>query len=209
VNRAASFGGLVRARSGDMLRPRSRPLWAVWMRAAPLLVLVLGAAPVLAPEAYAGPPEPDPYQPTTANVLSPTPDPHPSARDPAPAQPRTSAPPSTSPQWSPPTVSTAPASSQRPTASQKAVAKPKPEPRATAEPKPRASATRPQAPGRSTRNGSQSIRVAGVATSAAVSASPTPNDPMILGGLALLTLAFSSAGMLLVIGRWERRGAGA
>jgi hypothetical protein len=86
VKGAASFGGLVRAMAGALLRRRSRPPGQALQRMAliSLRVRVFVATTVLAlaasvsTQAY-GAPEPDPYQPKTSSPGPPAPDPYPSA----------------------------------------------------------------------------------------------------------------------------------
>jgi hypothetical protein len=56
------------------------------------------------------------------------------------------------------------------------------------------------------RSGKQSLRIAGASTAAEVSVARTTADPMILAAFALLTLALSSAGLLLVLERSHREG---
>jgi hypothetical protein len=212
VKRAASFGGLLRAKFVDMLRRRSRPRRAARRRAASgpvsrsprILVLVAALVVTLTPQAH-GAPEPDPYRPTTATVSSPTPDPHPSSGGTTPTPTRTTAPsPSPQPESLPPTIeSTPPPSSTGPEATERAVTKPKPMPN------PKTPATNAGTAGQRSRDGNGSIRAAATATSVAASTANAAMEPMILGALALLTLAVSSASLLFVLDRTERQGGAA
>jgi hypothetical protein len=212
VKEAASFGGLLRARSQDTLRRRGRPRWAAGTHAArrPVTlsprVLVLGMAliTVIAPQAQGAAPEPDPYVPTTATVVSPSPDPHPSAGDSRPTRARTTSP-SPSPESPSPKIESPTSSAARQETTERAVTRPKPTPRTTQ--KPKAPAKTAETPAGDPRSEKGSIRAATTAAADTVSAARTTTDPMILGALALLTLAFSSAGLLLVLGRYERQGA--
>jgi hypothetical protein len=96
-----------------------------------------------------------------------------------------------------------PASYKRPAAAERAATKP--EPKAKPKAKPPVATAKAQAPVPSARGGKQPIRVAG-ASITVVSAARTTRDRMILGALALLTLVLSSATLLLILDRSERRG---
>jgi hypothetical protein len=56
------------------------------------------------------------------------------------------------------------------------------------------------------RSGKHSLRIDAASTAAEVSIAGTTPDPLVLAGLALLTLALSSAGLLLVLERSHREG---
>lgn len=168
---------------------------------------VVAALVATQPQVVAAQPGPDPHPSATQPTGRPSPDPAPGNRQSA------AKPDSASPVASRPSSADEPAaerSSPPTTVEQPRAAKPAPRPRRTAKPKARAkqqaaaaTAPTPTADGGKRK---ESARVA--ATSAtAVSAARSATDPMVLGGFALLTLALSSAGMLLVLRRSEHSGA--
>lgn len=181
-------GGLTASRL-----PRPKLVGAALFAAAALTV-------AMEPSGASAVPRPDPHPSATQPATTPTPDPSPAAR---------SAPPTPDSAPLGPSVSASavesvpPASYKRPAAVERAA--PKPEPKAKPKAKPPVATAKAQAPVPSARGGKQPIRVAG-ASITVVSAARTTQDAMILGALALLTLVLSSATLLLILDRSERRG---
>jgi hypothetical protein len=213
--RASASGELVKdevgqatlRRCGRLLEPRRRSAASGLPRAGLVAVSLAVAVVLIAaqPLRAATPPGPDPHPSATQPAGAPTPDPSPrgaptdEAFTPAPSAP--SAPSTT---YEPVTTpSSGQPSAQRPMSAKQRQPS---EPSTGTRPTGRAQPTRMTAPvvvaaASGARNGKQSLRVATAPIAAEVSVVRTTPDPMVLAALALLTLALSSAGLLLVLER--------
>jgi cytoskeletal protein RodZ len=215
--RASASGELVKDEVGQVpLRRCSRAWGPGWGSVASewpstrLLAASIGVVAALVagqPQVGAAQPGPDPHPSATQPTGTPTPDPAPGSRRSAPTPDSTAAVASGSSSAYEPAAER---SSPPTTVEQPRAAKPAPRPRPTAKPKARvkeqaAAATAPTPTPRGG-SGKESVRVA-AKPSAAVSVAKSATDPMVLGAFALLTLALSSAGMLLVLHHSERSGA--
>jgi hypothetical protein len=214
--RASASGELVKVEVGQaMLRLCGRLLEPGRRSASPrrLGTALLAVAAVLVaaqPLGAAGAQVPDPHPSAAQTTRTPTPDPSPTG---APANqtltPAPSAPNAASTTYEPVTTpSSGQSSVQRPTS-----AKPRQPSEPTTRPRPsaRAKPTTLAAPvvaaaASAARSGKQSLRIAAAPTAAEVSVAQTTPDPLVLAALALLTLALSSAGLLLVLERSHREG---
>jgi cytoskeletal protein RodZ len=213
--RASASGELVKDEVGQVLLRRCCRAWgpggdgvASGWPSTRLLAASIGVVAALVaaqPHLAAAQPEPDPHPSATQPTGTPTPDPAPGSRRSAPTPDSATAVASGSSSAYEP--SSTPTTVEKPRA-----AKPAPRPRPTARPKPKPRAKKPAAaataptPTARGGNGKESVRVA-AKPSAAVSVAKSATDPMVLGAFALLTLALSSTGMLLVLHRSERPGA--
>ena len=213
--RVSTSGELVKGEVGQVALRRSGRLWGPArrsvasgpdLRSANALVLLAAVLVAALPVGAAAVPGPDPHPSAGQQAGTPTPDPAPAKRQTATPGPATdvasgSSTYGTSAEPSPPATT----SVERPRA-----AKPAPRPRTTAKPKAKArtkaKAAGPRLPTPTVRRGeNEPVRVAARST-AAVSVARSATDPMVLGAFALLTLALSSAGLLLVLLRSERSG---
>lgn len=208
MTRAASFGGLLRARTGEVLRRDCRPDRPAGVHAATvsiqLLVLVgavlLALGALSASRAYGAPtPEPDPYSAPTVTPRTPSPDPHPSGKaSPAPTPTPTPAPaPEPAPVASVPRTSSSETVERSPettTPSKKA-------PESRVDPTKKRAQTRTVVPLRSA--GKTSKPVAGLAVPAVVASSS--RRPLALGGLGLLALVAASGSLLFHLARSDER----
>lgn len=215
--RASASGELVKDEVGQVPLRRCCRAWGPggdgvasgWPRTRLLAASIAVVAALVAaqPHVAAAQPGPDPHPSATQPTGTPTPDPAPGSRRSAPTPDSATA------------VASGSSSAYEPAAEQSSpptrveqprAAKPAPRPRPTARPKARAKqqAAAATAPTPTARGGSgrESGRVA-AKPAAAVSVAKSATDPMVLGAFALLTLALSSAGMLLVLHRSERPGA--
>lgn len=201
--------GLVRARTDEWLRRRSRSSGPVGVYAASssLSLLVLGGALLLAigalsaTQAYGAPkPAPDPYPSPATTPQAPTPDPYPSREIPTPSVTPTPAP---APAPEPAPVASIPRSSSSETVEQQpAKTTPqKQEPERRANPTRKRVQTRAITPPPSTEKKSKPVAAPAVA---AVAAS-TSGRPLALGGLALLALVAASGSLLFHLARTDRR----
>lgn len=206
---AASFGGLLRAKTRDVPRHGYRPNRPVGVHAASisLRLLMLGGALLLAigalsaTQAYGAPkPAPDPYPSPATTPQAPTPDPYPSREISTPSVTPTPAP---APAPEPAPVASIPRSSSSETVDQQPTRttpqKQEPERRAT--PTRKRVQTRAITPRASTETKSKPVAAPVVA---AVAAS-TSGRPLALGGLALLALVAASGSLLFHLARTDRR----
>ena len=217
---ASASGELVKVEIEQVLRRSSR-LWksargsAASRRPSARLVgasLGVGAALVAAqPLGAAAAPGPDPHPSATQPAGAPAPDPAPASQQSAPTPDAVDEvasgsssvyEPAAQQPSSPPTASVEQPRATKPAPRPKPVARPKTKPLAkTITP----AAKVPAVAAREGR-GNEPARVAAGST-AVVSVAKSATDPMALGAFALLTLALSSAGLLLVLYRSERSGA--
>lgn len=214
--RVSTSGELVKSEVGQVPLRRSGRLWGPARRSAAsasrdlrLVTALLGLAAVLIaaqPLGAAAAPGPDPHPSATQPTGARTPDPAPPSRQRAPTPGSAEAPNVSSSADEP---ATEPSSPPRTSVERPRATKPAPRPRPSSMPKSKSRTKPAVAPAKEPATlargggGNESARVAARST-AAVSAAKSTTDPMVLGAFALLTLALSSAGLLLVLHRSER-----
>ena len=203
MKRAASFGGLLRAKTGEVLRPDSRRDRPVWVRAGIVLPLVLAGVLLLVSgtlsttRAFGAPiPEPDPYSAPAPKARTPSPDPFPlgSAR-PAPT-------PAPAPEPEPAPVASVPRASSSTTVEQQPdrVTPAKKAPGSRVDRTKKRAQTR-TVPVRSPEKTSKPV----AAPAVPVLVASTSRRPLALGGLALLALVAASGSLLSQLARGDER----